>query len=86
MLFKGYKVSRVILSPLFIGVAHTVGFVVPSVAPSTAALIDPAQLSISIEFFTFPEYTEIPSTANCLANLQELRGTAPGIRIGGTTQ
>lgn len=62
------------------------GIIVPSTTPNTSAPIDPAQLSVSIEFFAFPGYTEISPTATCLANLEELRGVAPAVRIGGTTQ
>lgn len=43
-------------------------------------------MSISIEFFAFPGYTELESTSKCLANIQSLRGAAPAVRIGGTTQ
>ncbi|KAL4252614.1 Glycoside hydrolase family 79 protein [Abortiporus biennis] len=60
--------------------------VVPSSAPSTAVAVDPSLLSVSIEFFTFPAYTQIQATSNCLANLATLRGAQPAIRIGGTTQ
>ncbi|OBZ67030.1 Solute carrier family 40 member 2 [Grifola frondosa] len=54
--------------------------------PSSAAALDPSLLSVSIEFFAFPGYTEIPATNNCLANIASLRGAQPAIRIGGTTQ
>ena len=48
--------------------------------------LDPALLSVSLEFFAFPGYAALPATANCLANLANLRGAQPAIRIGGTTQ
>ncbi|EMD37598.1 glycoside hydrolase family 79 protein [Gelatoporia subvermispora B] len=59
---------------------------VPRSAPSGSASVDPALLSLSIEFFAFPGYTELTGTANCIANLATLRGTPPAVRIGGTTQ
>jgi hypothetical protein len=59
---------------------------VPARAPSTAQALDPALLSVSFEFFTFPDYTKIPATTGCLSLIQRLRGTAPAVRIGGTTQ
>ncbi|THH14464.1 hypothetical protein EW146_g5869 [Bondarzewia mesenterica] len=58
----------------------------PSSAPSTAVTVDKAVLSLSLEFFTFPGYTEIIATTNCINNIATLRGTAPAVRIGGTTQ
>ena len=61
-------------------------FVVPSTAPSSAAAVDPALLSVSIEFFAFPGYTQLAATDNCLANIAALRGAQPAVRIGGTTQ
>ncbi|KAJ3535347.1 hypothetical protein NM688_g6992 [Phlebia brevispora] len=60
--------------------------VVPASPPSTAKRVDPALLSVSIEFFAFPGYTELAATSNCLANIAVLRGAEPAIRIGGTTQ
>ncbi|KAH7916149.1 glycoside hydrolase family 79 protein [Hygrophoropsis aurantiaca] len=59
---------------------------IPSSTPATASNVDPALLSLSLEFFAFPEYTELSTTANCLDNIAALRGTQPAIRIGGTTQ
>lgn len=59
---------------------------VPSSAPSNAAVVDPSLLSVSIEFFTFPAYTQIKATTNCLDNIAALRGAQPAVRIGGTTQ
>lgn len=60
--------------------------VVPATPPSTAKTVDKSLVSVSIEFFTFPEYTTISATATCLANLATLRGAPPAVRIGGTTQ
>ncbi|KAI8994093.1 hypothetical protein BD414DRAFT_481406 [Trametes punicea] len=75
----------VVLSCLLrLGQAHAV--VVPSSAPSNAAPVDPSLVSVSIEFFAFPGYTQLSGTNNCLANLASLRGAEPAVRIGGTTQ
>ena len=63
-----------------------VSFSVPSQVPSTASKVNAAQLSLSIEFFAFPGYTETKTLTQCLNNLEQLRGTPPAIRIGGTTQ
>jgi hypothetical protein len=59
---------------------------VPTTPPSNAKPVDSSLVSVSIEFFTFPAYTNITATANCLTNLAALRGTQPAVRIGGTTQ
>ncbi|KAI0768691.1 glycoside hydrolase superfamily [Trametes elegans] len=59
---------------------------VPSSPPAGAAAVDPSLVSVSIEFFAFPGYTQLRGTNNCLANLASLRGAAPAVRIGGTTQ
>jgi hypothetical protein len=59
---------------------------IPSGAPSNAAAIDPAQLSVSLEFFAFPGYTQLVSTGACPGHITDLRGHAPAVRIGGTTQ
>ena len=59
---------------------------VPSTTPSTAAVVDPSLLSVSLEFFAFPGYTEMAGTNNCLSNFGTLRGAQPAVRIGGTTQ
>lgn len=59
---------------------------VPPDVPSGAVTFDPSLLSVSIEFFTLPGYTQIQATHNCLENLAVLRGAPPAIRIGGTTQ
>lgn len=41
----------------------------------------------SFEFFAFPAYFKnVTATNQCLANLKDLTGTWPPIRIGGTTQ
>lgn len=58
---------------------------VPSSPPSGAVAVDPSLVSVSIEFFAFPGYTEMAGTNNCLNNLASLRGVQPAIRIGGTT-
>jgi len=65
---------------------NSLAIVVPSSPPSGAVPIDPSLLSVSIEFFTLPGYTQIEATNNCLDNLAELRGARPAVRIGGTTQ
>ena len=62
------------------------GVTVPVSVPQAAASVDPALVGVSFEFFAFPQYTTITSTTNCLANIGALRGTAPHVRIGGTTQ
>ncbi|KAH8107834.1 hypothetical protein BXZ70DRAFT_1003265 [Cristinia sonorae] len=62
------------------------GITVPQTPPSGAVTVDQSLLSVSIEFFTLPGYTQIQATSNCLENLAELRGAPPAIRIGGTTQ
>ncbi|KAI0093447.1 hypothetical protein BDY19DRAFT_983105 [Irpex rosettiformis] len=60
---------------------------VPSTPPSTAKPVDPALLSVSLEFFAFPGYTQLAATTNCLDNIASLRGgVQPAVRIGGTTQ
>ena len=80
-----HAMSRIaLLSSLLFASAEAI--TVPSTAPSTAAVVDPSLLSVSLEFFAFPGYTQLPATANCLANLATLRGAQPAIRIGGTTQ
>ncbi|KAA1472941.1 glycoside hydrolase family 79 protein [Dentipellis sp. KUC8613] len=71
---------------LAICASSTWAVTIPSSSPSTATSVDPALLSISLEFFAFPGYMQLPSTTTCLANLAGLRGTAPAVRIGGTTQ
>ncbi|TDL19243.1 glycoside hydrolase family 79 protein [Rickenella mellea] len=74
------------ISGLVGGTTIVNAFKVPQTPPATSAPINKAQLSVSLEFFTFPDYTNIPSTTNCLANIQTLRGAPPAVRIGGTTQ
>ena len=64
----------------------THGITIPSTAPSTASTVDPALLSVSLEFFAFPQYTTVTSTSVCLGHIADLRGTYPAVRIGGTTQ
>ncbi|KAK7685216.1 hypothetical protein QCA50_011579 [Cerrena zonata] len=59
---------------------------VPSTPPSSAQSVDKSILSVSLEFFAFPGYTQLEATNNCLANIATLRGAPPAVRIGGTTQ
>lgn len=67
--------------------AAAVTYDIPASKPIGAATLDPAPVSISFEFFAFPSYfTNVTATNQCLQNLQELTGTWPPIRIGGTTQ
>ncbi|OCB89324.1 hypothetical protein A7U60_g3525 [Sanghuangporus baumii] len=80
-------ISKIILSSGYVLLAQTTTtFVVPSAAPSSAVTVDPSLLSVSIEFFAFPGYTELSGTTTCLANIEKLRGAPPAVRIGGTTQ
>ncbi|OCB89325.1 hypothetical protein A7U60_g3526 [Sanghuangporus baumii] len=80
-------ISKIILSSGYVLLAQTTTtFVVPSAAPSSAVTVDPSLLSVSIEFFAFPGYTELSGTTTCLANIEKLRGAPPAFRIGGTTQ
>ena len=65
---------------------HVLAVAVPSTPPSGSASVDSSLVSVSIEFFAFPGYTNITGTNNCLANLATLRGAQPAVRIGGTTQ
>ena len=67
-------------------VHHARAITVPSTPPSGAVTVDPSLVSVSIEFFAFPGYTEITGTNYCLDNLASLRGAQPAVRIGGTTQ
>ena len=66
--------------------AASVSYTIPSSIPSNAVSVDPSLVSVSIEFFAFPGYTELEATTNCLANIAALRGAQPAVRIGGTTQ
>lgn len=59
---------------------------VPFSAPPGAVAVDPALLSVSLEFFAFPGYMSLNNTAPCLDQLQASHGHAPAVRIGGTTQ
>lgn len=44
-------------------------------------------IATRLEFFTVPEYfNDVPSTQQCLANLKDLTGQWPPMRVGGTTQ
>ena len=72
--------------PLLLLAVFVDAFVVPSKAPSNAQHIDPALISVSFEFFTFPEYMGLPATKGCLSLLEEFRGSPAAVRIGGTTQ
>ncbi|EKD18874.1 uncharacterized protein L3040_005097 [Drepanopeziza brunnea f. sp. 'multigermtubi'] len=65
----------------------TVTYAVPSSPPNGAAPLDPAPVGVSFEFFAFPSYfLNVSATNQCLKNFQDLTGTWPPIRIGGTTQ
>ncbi|RPD63756.1 hypothetical protein L227DRAFT_496569 [Lentinus tigrinus ALCF2SS1-6] len=75
----------VILATL-VWLCHVRAVAVPSSPPSGAVSVDPSLVSISIEFFAFPGYTQMSGTNNCLNNLASLRNAQPAIRIGGTTQ
>lgn len=81
-----HGVLATVLGALLCGAKAQLTFNVPSTAPASAVSYDLSLLSISIEFFAFPEYMNIKTTSNCIANLQSLRGTPPAVRIGGTTQ
>ncbi|KAI0036740.1 hypothetical protein K488DRAFT_81734 [Vararia minispora EC-137] len=61
-------------------------FAVPATKPASAARVDSALLSLSLEFFAFPGYTQVTSTSVCMNHIATLRGHAPAVRIGGTTQ
>ncbi|EIW63157.1 uncharacterized protein TRAVEDRAFT_26555 [Trametes versicolor FP-101664 SS1] len=78
------RLSVILAGLLWLRQAHAI--VVPSSPPSGAAAVDPSLVSISMEFFAFPGYTQLSGTNNCLNNLASLRGAQPAIRIGGTTQ
>ena len=78
------RVSVVLATLLWLCQVRAV--VVPSSPPSGAATVDPSLVSVSIEFFAFPGYTQMSGTNNCLSNLAALRNAPPAIRIGGTTQ
>ena len=80
------RISSNIVFAVLLWLGAVRGITVPSAPPSGAATVDPALVSVSIEFFAFPGYTNITGTNNCLANLATLRGAQPAIRIGGTTQ
>ncbi|TFK53939.1 glycoside hydrolase family 79 protein [Heliocybe sulcata] len=81
---------RAILTVGFLGVvcslSAAITITVPRAPPSTAVNVDPAALSVSLEFFAFPDYTQLTATTNCLDYIGSLRGAPPAIRIGGTTQ
>ncbi|TFK81382.1 glycoside hydrolase family 79 protein [Polyporus arcularius HHB13444] len=65
---------------------HVRAVAVPSTPPSGAAAVDPSLVSVSIEYFAFPGYTQMTGTNNCLTNIANLRNAQPAVRIGGTTQ
>lgn len=67
-------------------IGQTINITLPLSAPLNASSIDPSLLSVSIEFFAFPGYTDLSATTTCLNNLAELRGAPPAVRIGGTSQ
>ncbi|KAH6672212.1 hypothetical protein B0J14DRAFT_483414 [Halenospora varia] len=76
-----------LLLPALAAADDLVSYTIPATAPSTAAVLDPAPVGVSFEFFAFPSYfTNVTSTNQCLKNLQALTGIWPPIRIGGTTQ
>lgn len=77
--------SSVIIAAL-LWLSHVQAVVVPSTPPSDAVTVDPSLVSVSIEFFAFPGYTNIAGTNQCLDNIARLRGVQPAVRIGGTTQ
>ncbi|PCG92027.1 Glycoside hydrolase, superfamily [Penicillium occitanis (nom. inval.)] len=68
--------------------AATLSFTVPSSPPSNSSgQLSAAPVGVSLEFFTFPAYmNDVAATTTCLANLKDLTGTWPPLRIGGTTQ
>lgn len=84
-------VRPIILAVCLITACHSLAasetFSVPTSRPIGAATLDPAPVGLSFEFFTFPAYfINVTSTNQCLENFQDLTGTWPPIRIGGTTQ
>ncbi|GAB7358991.1 hypothetical protein MBLNU230_g5064t1 [Neophaeotheca triangularis] len=68
--------------------ANGVLFHVPQCPPDDARqLTEQNPITVSLEFFTVPEYfNDVPSTQQCLANLKDLTGQWPPMRVGGTTQ
>jgi hypothetical protein len=94
------QIIRLILPAL--ASAATSTYAVPASAPTGAKQLDPAPVGVSLvhghlictptdgsrfEFFAFPSYfTNVTATNQCLKNFQQLTGTWPPIRIGGTTQ
>ncbi|TBU37713.1 hypothetical protein BD309DRAFT_973450 [Dichomitus squalens] len=78
------RFAAILVTVLSVGYVRAIA--VPSTTPSGAVSVDPSLVSVSIEFFAFPGYTNITGTNNCLANLATLRGAQPAVRIGGTTQ
>ena len=78
------RVLRLLSGLLSVSLCRAIA--VPSSAPASAAHLDPSLLSVSLEFFAFPGYTNITGTTQCLDNISRLRGAQPAVRIGGTTQ
>ncbi|KAJ5205099.1 beta-glucuronidase [Penicillium cinerascens] len=68
--------------------ASSLSYHVPERPPTNSSgPLAAAPVGVSMEFFTFPAYmTDVAATKTCLANLQELTGIWPPLRIGGTTQ
>ncbi|PWY75493.1 hypothetical protein BO70DRAFT_388742 [Aspergillus heteromorphus CBS 117.55] len=86
----GTKLHTSIVPVLLVAgsVANGLSFAIPSSPPANAsAQLAAAPVGVSFEFFAFPEYFEgLPLTNSCLGQLQDVTGTSPPIRIGGTTQ
>lgn len=83
---KSLRLSIILVYAAYEAAAQSTTFAIPSAVPTSAVVVDSALLSVSIEFFAFPGYMELDETETCLANIQNLRGEAPAVRIGGTTQ
>ncbi|KAH6689036.1 hypothetical protein F5X68DRAFT_230697 [Plectosphaerella plurivora] len=67
--------------------AASPSYPVPASQPSGAALLDPAPVGISFEFFMWPSYMRnITPPLECIKHFDELYGRKTPIRIGGTTQ
>lgn len=86
ILFQAFTAFTTVHVASVIAVSQSISFSIPSSAPASAIHVDPSLLSLSIEFFAFPEYMTLDGTKNCLKNIEDLRGVAPAVRIGGTTQ
>ncbi|CZS96294.1 uncharacterized protein RCO7_04959 [Rhynchosporium graminicola] len=70
-----------------LGIANAVTFSVSATPPSNASpRLNLAPIGVSLEFFAFPAYmNDVPSTKQCLRNMQQHTGVWPPMRIGGTT-